>query len=101
MGSFVMYSSLRLVLFLVALLGLYLVGARGLLLVVLAAAVSGAVSYLFLRGPRDKLAIAISDRVEGKSRSKFQKTVAEDAALEDAAADATGPSSESPPTERR
>jgi hypothetical protein len=60
------YSVLRLALFAAVLGVLWLVGARGILLVGLAAVVSFALSYLLLRRQRDAVAAAISSRVEAR-----------------------------------
>lgn len=57
------YTSARLLL-LVAALGLfYLIGARGLLLLVLAAAVSGLISFVVLSRQRDAMSGALFSRV--------------------------------------
>jgi hypothetical protein len=58
------YSLLRLALFAVVLGALWVVGARGILLVALTVVVSLALSYLLLRRQRDALAAAIAARVE-------------------------------------
>lgn len=59
------YTSARFVLFLVALVLLYLAGARGLLLAALALLVSGIVSFVLLSRQRDAMSGALSDRLGG------------------------------------
>jgi hypothetical protein len=78
------YSLLRLALFAVVLGALWVLGARGILLVALTVVVSLALSYLLLRRQRDALAAAIAARVE--TRPEHRGGV--DEAAEDAADDA-------------
>lgn len=89
MGPFLKYTVLRLALF-VVLLGLFaLLGARGLLAVLLAAVASVALSYVLLRGPREELSRAIAERVDPRRprrRPRFIRRLAQDDAAEDAAA---------------
>jgi len=59
------YSLARLGLFLAALLLLYLVGARGLLLVALALLVSGIISFVVLSRHRDAMSSSLSPRLRG------------------------------------
>ena len=80
------YSALRLGLFALALVGLWAVGMRDWLLVVLAAVVAWALSYVLLAGPRDAAALWLSQRVEGRS-ARFSPGVEADAAAEDAEAE--------------
>jgi Mn2+/Fe2+ NRAMP family transporter len=56
------YSLARLGLFLAALLLLYLVGARGLLLVAVALLVSGIISFVVLSRQRDAMSSSLSTR---------------------------------------
>ncbi|MFC8922185.1 DUF4229 domain-containing protein [Cellulosimicrobium sp. NPDC057127] len=86
----VVYSVLRLLLFGVALGALWLVGLRGWLLVLVAAAVALMLSYLTLRGPRDAASRYLAARAEHRARTKerFSRAVEDDAAAEDAAVDA-------------
>ena len=64
------YTSAR-VLLLVAALGVfYLIGARGLLLLVLAAAVSGLISFVVLSRQRDAMSGALFSRVR-ELRERF------------------------------
>jgi hypothetical protein len=83
------YTVLRLALFAVALLVLFLLGARGLLALLLAAAASMGLSYVLLRGPRDQVAVQIDERVRRRTgrRGGFGQGIAGDAAVEDAALD--------------
>ncbi len=85
------YTVLRLALFVAAFAVLAMLGARPLLAVVLAAAVSMMLSYVLLRGPRDDVARLLTQRVQGRHGAREQRSgsrVAEDAAIEDAADDA-------------
>lgn len=59
------YTSARIVLFLVALVLLYLVGARGLLLAALALLVSGLASFVLLSRQRDIMSGALTARFRG------------------------------------
>ena len=59
------YSLARLGLFLAVLLLLYLVGARGLLLVALALLVSGIISFVVLSRQRDAMSSSLSARFRG------------------------------------
>lgn len=90
------YSALRLGLFALALVVLWAVGMRDWLLVLVAAVVAWALSYVFLAGPRDAAALWLSQRVEGRS-ARFSPGVEADAAAEDAEADAEDGHPEAPP----
>jgi Mn2+/Fe2+ NRAMP family transporter len=59
------YSLARFGLFLAALLLLYLIGARGLLLVALALLVSGIISFVVLSRQRDAMSSSLSTRLRG------------------------------------
>jgi TctA family transporter len=59
------YTSARIVLFLVALVLLYLAGARGLLLAALALLVSGIASFVLLSRQRDIMSGALAGRLQG------------------------------------
>ena len=59
------YTSARIVLFLVALVLLYLAGARGLLLAALALLVSGIASFVLLSRQRDIMSGALTTRLSG------------------------------------
>ncbi len=62
------YSSARIMLLVVSALLLYLAGARGLLLLVLACAVSGIASFVLLSRQRDVMSGALMARLKGRSR---------------------------------
>jgi Protein of unknown function (DUF4229) len=89
------FTVLRLALFVAALAALALLGARGWLLLLLAAVVSLALSYVLLRGPREELASSLAQRVGGGATPRSRRTgrraaadrdaAVEDAAVEDAA----------------
>ena len=64
------YSAARLLLFVAALALLYLVGARGLLLVALALLASGIVSFVVLSRQRDAMSSSLSARLRGM-RARF------------------------------
>jgi len=72
------YSCARILLFAVMLGLLYLVGARGLLLVGLALAVSGIVSFVLLSPQRDAMSGAITSRIAQFRRRLDEGTRAED-----------------------
>lgn len=82
----VLYTALRLLLFVVVLGVGYLVGLRYWLLVVVAAVVALAVSYLALRRQRDAAAVWLAQRAE-RRRTAVAREVDEDAAYEDAVVD--------------
>lgn len=84
MGPFVRYSILRLTLLVAVGAVLWLVGARGVLWLVLTALVSFALSYVLLRLPREQAAAALDDRVSGRRRSGLDERIDRDAAAEDA-----------------
>ena len=86
------YSVMRLALFVATLGLLALVGARGLLLLMLAAGVSFALSYVLLWRARSDVSRVISERVAARldrPRSGFARRLQEDDEIEDAAVDAT------------
>ena len=86
------YSLLRLGLLGFALAGLWAAGMRDWLLVVVAAFVAWALSYVLLPGPRDAAALWFAQRVQRRkdSGARFGAGVEADAAAEDA--EASGPS---------
>ena len=59
------YTSARILLFLAALGLLYLIGARGLLLVALALVISGIVSFVVLSRQRDAMSGVLVSRLRG------------------------------------
>ena len=61
------YSLLRIMLFLGCLIVLWLVGLRGLLLVILAGLLSMVASLFVLRGPREEFSARIAERVDRKA----------------------------------
>jgi Protein of unknown function (DUF4229) len=69
------YTSARILLLVASLILLYLVGARGLLLLVLAFLVSGILSYVLLARQRDRLSGALSTRLRnGRQRAAGFRT---------------------------
>lgn len=87
MSSFARYSLLRFGLLFAAIVVLYLVGARGWLLIVLAAVVSAALGYILLRRQRDEVTQAFVER----RQSALDKRIAADNAAEDEDEDETQP----------
>jgi hypothetical protein len=87
------FTVLRIALFLAALVVFYLIGARDWLLLLLAAFVSLALSYVLLRAPREELAASIEKRAQQRAANRerpkaSRKSAAQrDADLEDAAVD--------------
>ncbi len=62
------YTSARIVLLVVSAVLLYLVGARGLLLLALAFVVSGIASFVLLSRQRDSMSGALMARLNGRRR---------------------------------
>jgi hypothetical protein len=75
------YTSARILLFVVAMVVLYLVGARGLLLLALALVVSGIASYVLLSKQRDRMSGSLTSRLgNGRRRARGLKTRLDDGA---------------------
>ncbi|HYS32620.1 MAG TPA: DUF4229 domain-containing protein [Streptosporangiaceae bacterium] len=72
------YTALRLGLFVVAFLLLYLAGARSLLLLGAAILISGVVSYFVLNAQRTAMSSAVSKRITGFRERLNAGTSAED-----------------------
>jgi Mn2+/Fe2+ NRAMP family transporter len=72
------YTTARILLFAVVLGVLYLVGARGLLLLGLAVLISGIVSFIVLSRQRDAMAGAITSRLSNFRQRLDEGTRAED-----------------------
>jgi Mn2+/Fe2+ NRAMP family transporter len=62
------YTSARILLLVVSIILLYLVGARGLLLLALACVVSGIASFVLLSRQRDVMSSALMDRIRNRRR---------------------------------
>ena len=79
------YSSARILLLVVSLILLYLVGARGLLLLALACVVSGIASFVLLSRQRDRMSGALMARIKtGERRAGgFRARLEEGARAED------------------
>lgn len=82
----VTYSLLRLAVFVVALVGLWFAGMGSWLLVVVAAVVAAALSYVLFGKQRAAAAQWLADR-RAPGAPRFSRAVEEDAATEDAIAD--------------
>ncbi|HEY6295886.1 MAG TPA: DUF4229 domain-containing protein [Streptosporangiaceae bacterium] len=85
MRSTLAYASARILLLVVAVILLYLVGARGLLLLALAFVISGVASFVLLSRQRDRISAALSGRVRnGRGRmAGFRARLEEGARAED------------------
>lgn len=79
------YTSARILLLVAALIVLYLIGARGLLLIALACVVSGIASFVLLSRQRDKMSGALMSRIRtGQRRTGgFRARLEEGARAED------------------
>jgi Mn2+/Fe2+ NRAMP family transporter len=79
------YTSARILLFVAAVILLYVIGARGLLLLALACLVSGIASFVVLSRQRDRMSGALLGRVmNGKRRAaSFRSRLEEGARAED------------------
>lgn len=78
MRTTIAYTTARILLFVVVTIVLYLVGARGLLLLGGALLVSGIVSYVVLSRQRDKMSAALTARMQGFRGRLDAGTQAED-----------------------
>ena len=85
MRSTLAYTSARIVLLVVSAMLLYLAGARGLLLLLLAFVVSGIASFVLLSRQRDKMSGALMTRLKsGRPRGPgFRARLEEGARAED------------------
>jgi hypothetical protein len=72
------YTILRLLMFFAALIALYFAGARGFLLLILAALVSAVASFFALFKLRDRMSGSLSKRVTGFRERLDEGTKAED-----------------------
>jgi hypothetical protein len=79
------YTSARILLFVVSVILLYLIGARGLLLLALACVVSGIASFVLLSRQRDRMSGALMTRVRNRPRRVvgFRARLEEGAQAED------------------
>jgi Protein of unknown function (DUF4229) len=79
------YTSARILLLVVAIILLYLVGARGLLLLALACVVSGIASFVLLSRQRDVMSGALTGRIRNGQRraAGFRARLEEGAQAED------------------
>jgi uncharacterized protein (DUF58 family) len=85
MRTTIAYTSARILLLVVSLILLYLVGARGLLLLALAFVVSGIASFVLLSRQRDVMSSALAARIKnGRRRALgFRARIEEGARAED------------------
>jgi Protein of unknown function (DUF4229) len=79
------YSSARILLLVVSIILLYLIGARGLLLLVLACLVSGIASFVLLSRQRDKMSGQLMNRLKNSKQraTGFRARLEEGARAED------------------
>ena len=79
------YTSARILLLVVSIILLYLIGARGLLLLALACVVSGIASFVLLSRQRDVMSSALVKRISnGRRRAAgFRARIEEGARAED------------------
>ena len=77
------YTSARIVLLVVSVVLLYLAGARGLLLLALAFAVSGIASFVLLSRQRDIMSGALMVRLKNRQSGGFRARLEEGARAED------------------
>jgi TctA family transporter len=77
------YASARILLLVVSVVLLYLIGARGLLLLVLAFLISGIVSFVLLSRQRDRISAALSARIGHGRLAEFRARLEEGARAED------------------
>lgn len=99
MRAFWKFTALRLGLFAAAVAVLWVLQVRGLLLAVLSALVSVALSYVLLKGPRDELAQVLAERSARRARASGLRA---DAEAEDAEAEqAVPPRPDEPPRDPR
>ena len=79
------YTAARILLLVVSIILLYLVGARGLLLLALACVVSGIASFVLLSRQRDAMSSALMNRIRTGQRrmAGFRTRIEEGAQAED------------------
>jgi hypothetical protein len=79
------YTSARILLFVISVILLYLVGARGLLLLALSCVVSGIASFVLLSRQRDRMSGALMTRLKSGQRraTGFRARLEEGARAED------------------
>lgn len=90
MRTFLAYTSARILMFVAALVVLYLCGARGLLLFGLALVVTAIASYVLLAKMRERMAVGLNSRLSkvtskvSNKAAEFKDRLDEGAAAEDA-----------------
>ena len=77
------YATARILLLVVSVVLLYLIGARGLLLLVLAFLVSGIASFVLLSRQRDRISAALSGRIGRGRLAEFRARLDEGTRAED------------------
>ena len=77
--ALIKYTAMRLAIFVAVLIGLGLIMGRSLLLIVFAWVISVALSYLFLRKPREEVSLALAERTR---RRLDEKSAAREAGLD-------------------
>ena len=99
MRTGLVYTSARILLLVIALVLLYWVGARGILLLALAVAVSALASYVLLSKQRDVLASALQRKMSRATdkAAEFRSRLEEGASSEDEDTPASEPESKDQP----
>jgi hypothetical protein len=77
------YATARILLLVVSVILLYLIGARGLLLLALAFVISGIASFVLLSKQRDRISGALSARLGRGPLAQFRARIEEGARAED------------------
>jgi TctA family transporter len=77
------YATARILLLVVSVILLYLIGARGLLLLALAFVISGILSFVLLSKQRDRISGALSARLGRGRLAQFRARIEEGARVED------------------
>lgn len=96
----VIYSALRLAIFAVLFVVLYALNlGHWVVCAVIAAVLAFLVSYLALRGPRERAAQYLADRAARRrvTGEKFSREIEDDAAFEDAAVESAGSTASATP----
>lgn len=79
------YSVLRLALFVALLVVFWVLGAGRIIAVIGAALASTMLSYIFLRGPRDRVTAEIAEHVQRRTERRGPTLTEQDEAVEDRA----------------
>jgi len=83
MRTTLLYTISRILMLVTSLIVLYLIGARGLLLIALACLVSGIASFVLLSKQRDVMSGALMARIRNRQANGFRARLEEGARAED------------------